>query len=274
MPVSTDDFTFVADYLRQKSAISIGPGKEYLVESRLASVARATGYSDVSALIKELRAPRPNPQVGTAIVEAMTTNETSFFRDHAPFEVLRKDLLPELLDRNANHRRLSIWSAASSTGQELYSTAMVIDTHYPELAAWDLTLFGTDLSSECVSRAATGQFSPLEVNRGLAAPMLVKYFERKGPQYVISERLRRWVRFQQMNLAASWPILPRFDVVFCRNVLIYFDLEVRQQILEKIRRTLNPGGYLLLGTAETTVGVVEGFTPVRFGTTTVFKAKG
>jgi chemotaxis protein methyltransferase CheR len=269
--VSVEDFTFVAAYLREKSAISIGPGKEYLVESRLASVARETGYDDVTALIRALRQPIPNPEVGLAVVEAMTTNETSFFRDHHPFEVMRVQLLPEVISRNAMQRRLSVWSAASSTGQELYSIAMLLDTHFPELAAWNVTLHGTDLSTEVVAKANSGRFSPLEVNRGLSAPMLVKYFERQGAAYHIDERLRRWCRFQQMNLATSWPPMQQFDIVFCRNVLIYFDLPVRQQILERIRKSLVPGGYLVLGTAESTVGVVEGYTAVRHGQTTLFK---
>lgn len=270
--VSVEDFNFVAAYLREKSAISIGPGKEYLVESRLASVARQTGHETVTALIRALRCPSTNPKVSVAVVEAMTTNETSFFRDHHPFEVLRAHLLPELVARNATRRRLSVWSAAASTGQELYSIAMLLDTHFPELGAWDVHLHGTDLSTEVVAKASAGRFSPLEVNRGLAAPMLVKYFERRGAEYHIAERLRNWCRFQQMNLATSWPALPQFDVVFCRNVLIYFDLPARQQILERIRRALVPGGYLVLGTAESTIGVVEGYTAVRHGQTTVYRS--
>lgn len=272
MSVSVDDFSFVADYLREKSAISIGPGKEYLVESRLASVARDTGYADVTALIRALRQPVPNPKVSLAVVEAMTTNETSFFRDHHPFDVMRNQLLPEMIERNAHKRQLSVWSAASSTGQELYSVAMLLDTHFPELLAWKVNLHGTDLSHDVVAKASSGVFSPLEVNRGLAAPMLVKYFQRQGASYHIDDRLRRWCRFQQMNLATSWPALPQFDIVFCRNVLIYFELPVRQQILKKIRRSLTSGGYLILGTAESTVGVVDGFTAVRHGHTTVYKA--
>jgi chemotaxis protein methyltransferase CheR len=270
--VSVDDFTFVADYLREKSAISIGPGKEYLVESRLASVAREGGFDNVTALIRALRQPVPNPKVSLAVVEAMTTNETSFFRDHHPFEVMRTHLLPELVKRNAAQRRLSVWSAASSTGQELYSLAMLLDMHFPELAAWDLSLHGSDLSTEVVTKANAGRFSPLEVNRGLSAPMLVRYFQRQGAGYQISERIRKLCRFTQMNLASPWPAMAPFDVVFCRNVLIYFELSARQQILERIRKALVPGGYLVLGTAESTVGVVDGFTAIRHGQTTVFQA--
>lgn len=271
--VSTEDFHFVADFLRRRSAISIGPGKEYLVESRLGPLARDIGYADLNALIEELRRPFPNPSVRDRVVEAMTTNETSFFRDHHPFDTLRDQLVPEAMQRNAGVRRLSIWSAASSTGQELYSIAMLLDSTFPELAGWDVRLYGTDLSTEVLDKARSGRFSPLEVNRGLPAQMLVRYFERSGADYVVDERLRRWARFDQMNLAEPWPVLPIFDIVFCRNVLIYFDIPVRQSILERIRRTLAPGGYLVLGASETTVGVVEGYTAVRHGNSVVYRVE-
>lgn len=271
--VSTEDFTFVADFLRQRAAISIGPGKEYLVESRLGPLARDIGYSDINALIGELRRAFPNPSVRDRVVEAMTTNETSFFRDNHPFEALRTEIIPAAMKRNALARRLSVWSAASSTGQELYTIAMVLDTHFPELAGWTVKLHGTDLSSDVLARARAGRFSPLEVNRGLPAPMLVRYFERSGAQYEIDRKLRDWCRFDQMNLADTWPVLPMFDVVFCRNVLIYFDIPVRQRILEKIRSTLAPGGCLILGAAETTIGVVDGYTAVRHGNTVVYRVE-
>ena len=271
--VSTEDFTFVADFLRKRAAISIGPGKEYLVESRLGPLARDIGYDDVNALIGELRRPVPNPVVRDRVVEAMTTNETSFFRDAHPFEAMRTELVPEVLKRNAGVRRLSVWSAASSTGQELYTIAMLLDTNFPELANWTVNLYGTDLSTDVLARARAGRFSPLEVNRGLPAPMLVRYFDRRGSEYEIDAKLRNWCRFEQMNLADPWPALPLFDIVFCRNVLIYFDVPVRQRILEKIQRSLAPGGCLILGGSETTIGVVDGYTPARIGNTVVYRVE-
>lgn len=272
-PVSTEDFTFVADFLRQRSAISIGPGKEYLVESRLAPLARDIGLADLNALIGELRRPYPDPSIRDRVVEAMTTNETSFFRDQHPFDAMRTTLVPQVLERNAGVRRLNIWSAASSTGQELYSIAMLLDSNFPELQNWDVTLMGTDLSTDVLARAREGRFSALEVNRGLPAPMMVRYFERAGAEYVVDPSLRRWCTFKQMNLAEPWPVLPIFDIVFCRNVLIYFEIPIRQQILEKVRRTLTPGGHLLLGAAETTLGVVEGYSPVRIGNTVAYRVE-
>jgi len=271
--VSTEDFTFVADFLRQRAAISIGPGKEYLVESRLGPLARDIGFNDVNALIGELRRPVPNPTVRDRVVEAMTTNETSFFRDGHPFEAMRTDLVPEVLKRNAGVRRLSVWSAASSTGQELYTIAMLLDANFPELASWTVNLYGTDLSTDVLKRARAGRFSPLEVNRGLPAPMLVRYFDRRGSEYEIDAKLRNWCRFEQMNLADAWPALPLFDIVFCRNVLIYFDVPVRQRILQKIQRSLAPGGCLILGGSETTIGVVDGYTPARIGNTVVYRVE-
>lgn len=272
-PVSTEDFTFVADFLRARSAISIGPGKEYLVESRLAPLARDIGLADLNALIGELRRPFPDPAIRDRVVEAMTTNETSFFRDQHPFDAMRTTLVPQVLERNAGVRRLNVWSAASSTGQELYSIAMLLDSNFPELQSWDVTLMGTDLSTDVLARAREGRFSALEVNRGLPAAMMVRYFERAGAEYVVDPALRRWCSFKQMNLAEPWPVLPIFDIVFCRNVLIYFEIPVRQQILEKIRRTLAPGGHLLLGAAETTLGVVEGYSPVRIGNTVAYRVE-
>lgn len=271
--VSTDDFAFVSDLLRRRSAISIGPGKEYLVESRLARLAKEIGMADLNAVIAELRRPVCDPTVRDRFVEAMTTNETSFFRDQHPFETLRTTLVPEVMERNKGVRRLSIWSAASSTGQELYSIAMLLDTHFPELATWDVTLMGTDLSTEVLGKARAGRFSPLEVNRGLPAQMMVRYFERAGTDYVIDAVLRNRCRFEPMNLAEPWPSLPVFDIVFCRNVLIYFEMDVRAAILNRIRRVLVPGGHLVLGAAETTVGVVDGYTPVRNGTTVTYRAE-
>ena len=271
--VSTEDFIFVADFLRQRAAISIGPGKEYLVESRLGPLARDIGFNDVNALIGELRRPVPNPTVRDRVVEAMTTNETSFFRDGHPFEAMRTELVPEVLKRNAGVRRLSVWSAASSTGQELYTIAMLLDANFPELASWTVNLYGTDLSTDVLTRARAGRFSPLEVNRGLPAPMLVRYFDRRGSEYEIDAKLRNWCRFEQMNLADSWPAMPLFDIVFCRNVLIYFDVPVRQRILQKIQRSLAPGGCLILGGSETTIGVVDGYTPARIGNTVVYRVE-
>lgn len=271
--IATEDFTFFADFLRGRSAISIGPGKEYLVESRLAPVARQGGFLDIASLIGALRRPAPDPAVCDQVVQAMTTNETSFYRDIHPFEAFREVLVPDVSKRNAGLRRLSVWSAACSTGQELYTIAMSLAENFPALVGWDLRLYGTDLSSDVVDRARAGSFSPLEVNRGLPAPLLLKYFERQGRNYVIDEKLRRQCRFDAMNLVGPWRGLPLFDIVFCRNVLIYFDQPVKQRILAKMRQQLVPGGVLVLGAAESALGMVDGFVQERIHNTVVYRAE-
>lgn len=268
------DFVFFSDFLRRHSAISLAPGKEYLVESRLAPVAARAGLPGVPDLIAALRSPVPDRRLVEEVVDAMTTNETSFFRDVSSFEALRTAVLPDLLERRSRQRRLSVWSAASSTGQELYTIAMTLDDAFPDLASWDVTLHGTDLSAEAVARATAGRFSPLEVNRGLPAQMLVKYFARDGRDYAISPALRARTTFQRMNLATTWPVLPRFDVVFCRNVLIYFDPPVREQILARIRSVLAPDGYLFLGPGETSASVLDGYTQLRAAGTVVHHLEG
>lgn len=271
MPVTTEDFTFLASFVRERSAISIGPGKEYLVESRLNPVARAVGLPDIAALVGELRRPFPNPTVKDKVIEAMTTNETSFFRDHHPFDALRTTVVPDLMKQKGATRKLRVWSAASSTGQELYSIAMLLDSQFPLLSGWDVTLHGTDLSNEVLAKARAGRYSSLEVNRGLPAPLLVKYFTREGANYVIDESIRKRAKFDRINLADVWPAMPTFDIVFCRNVLIYFELDVRRRILDRIRKNLTPGGYLFLGSSESTVGLVDGFTAVRVDNTVVYR---
>lgn len=271
MSLSTEDFTFIANFLRDRSAISIGPGKEYLVESRLVPLARSIGMPDLQSLTRELRRPGCAPLVKDRVVEAMTTNETSFFRDMHPFETLKNQVLPELIERRMTSRNLRIWSAASSTGQELYSIAMMLDADFPALRSWHVQLHGTDLSTEVIGRARAGRFSALEVNRGLPAAMLIRYLVRDGAEYLLDPDLVRRCTFQTMNLASAWPAQRQFDVIFCRNVLIYFELDVRLAILERLRRDLTPGGYLFLGAAETSSSPPSGLTAVRLGNTVTYR---
>lgn len=271
MSLSTEDFTFIADFLRDRSAISIGPGKEYLVESRLVPLARSIGIPDLESLARELRRPSCAPMVKDRVVEAMTTNETPFFRDIHPFDTLKKQVLPELVERRKTSQALRIWSAASSTGQELYSIAMMLDAEFPALKSWNLQLHGTDLSRGVIDRARAGRFSPLEVNRGLPAAMLIRYLTRDGADYLLSSEIVRRCTFETMNLATAWPAQRQFDVIFCRNVLIYFEIDVRMAILERLRRDLAPGGYLFLGAAETSSNPPAGFTAVRLGNTVTYR---
>ena len=258
MTVAADDFEFFRGWLWRRSAIALEAGKEYLVDARLEEVARAEGLPSVAALIGRLRAAAP-PALETKVVEALTTNETSFFRDWKPFEALRTRILPDAIARRVGERRLDVWSAACASGQEAYSVAMLLADDFPQLDGWDVRIHGTDLSHEMVRRTAAGRFSQLEVNRGLPAPLLVRHFRQEpGGAWVVADALRRRVRASQLNLAGPWPSLPAMDVVLLRNVLIYFDVPTRTAILERVRRLRAPGGALFLGSAETTVGLHDG----------------
>ncbi|MGP7960223.1 CheR family methyltransferase [Sanguibacter sp. A247] len=266
MTLTDESFSYVADLVRRRSAISLGPGKEYLVESRLAPLARGAGES-VEMFVQRLRRGTDGG-LHEAVVEAMTTNETSWFRDHLPFDAMRSLIVPQTLEGKVVPR-LDVWSAACSTGQEPYSIAMLLDELLPPHAL--VQIVATDLSNEVLEKARAGSYSQLEVNRGLPAPYLVKYFNREGASWTVDERLRARVRFMRHNLLDAPPAGGPFDVVFLRNVLIYFDLPVKQQILRRMAQVLRPGGYLVLGAAETTVGVDDAWERVPVGRTSVYR---
>lgn len=252
------DFDFVCRLVRDRCAVVVEPGKEYLVESRLTPLARQAGLGSVGELVGRLRAD-PGNGLATRVVEAMVNTETSFFRDHHPFETLRTAVLPDLIDRRAAERRLSAWSAACSTGQEPYSLALLLREHFPRLAGWEVGLLGTDVSAEVLARARAGRYSQIEVNRGLPVSFLMKYFRQHGTEWELHEDVRRAVEFREMNLARDWPPLPPFDLVFLRNAMIYFDVPTKKAILGRVAKLLRPGGYLLLGGAETTFGLDDAF---------------
>lgn len=258
MPISSSDFDYVRWLVHERSGIVLEPGKEYLVESRLGPVARREGFLTLQDLVANLRSSPNGLQY--KVVEAMTTNETTFFRDARPFEVLRTVVMPELLARRAHERSLTVWSAACSSGQEPYSLAMLLREHFPALlAGWRLQLLATDLSREILARARAGRFSQIEINRGLPAHYLVKYFHKEAQEWQVNDEVRRMVDFREMNLGDPWPPLPPMDIVFLRNVLIYFDVEFKKNVLAKMRRVMKPGGYLFLGGAETTLNLDENF---------------
>jgi chemotaxis protein methyltransferase CheR len=269
--VAAAEFEFFRGYLRERTAIVLEAGKEYLVEARLHPIAQRAGLASVDALIRQLRKD-PAGALQVEVLEALTTNETSFFRDWRPFEALRTRVVPEAMARRASERRLDVWSAACSTGQEAYSVAMLLEERFPQLSAWDVQIHGCDISQEMVARTRAGRFSQLEVNRGLPAPLLVKHFRQDGAHWIVSDRLRSRVRAAQLNLAGPWPTMPRMDVILLRNVLIYFDVPTRAAILEKARRQLQPGGALFLGSAETTLGIHDGFRREETGGATYFRA--
>lgn len=257
--LDSDSFGFVCNLVRTKSAIEIEPSKAYLVESRLAPIARERGLASLRELVAEMR--RPGKQdLSRQVVEAMTTNETSFFRDIHPFEALKSQLLPELIARRSRERTLTIWSNACSSGQEPYTIAMILREHFPAIAGWNIRIIGSDLSSQILARARSGLFNQTEVNRGLPANLLVKYFQREGMQWRIKDEIRNMVEFSEVNLVETWPSsLPKMDIVFLRNVLIYFSPETKKTILGKVRNVLHTDGYLFLGGAETTMNLDTSF---------------
>jgi chemotaxis protein methyltransferase CheR len=271
MALTTTAFEWVCTLVRRESAIVLEAGKEYLVESRLVPLARAAGAADVSAYVDGVRI-RPDRKAQTAIVEALTTNETSWFRDGAPFTAFSTAVVPALKQARASTRSIRIWSAACSTGQEPFSLGMLLaDSLLSE--GWRAEIVATDLSNEVLDKARAGRYSQLEMNRGLPAPLLVRHFTRVGTQWQVNDAIRRLVQFQQLNLTSSYAGLGQFDVVFLRNVLIYFDLETKRSILAKVRKALRPGGYLFLGGAETTLGVDEGWDRELIGRVSVHRPK-
>ncbi|MBT0993047.1 protein-glutamate O-methyltransferase CheR [Cellulomonas sp. DKR-3] len=269
MSLSPESFTFVADLVRRRSAIQLTPGKEYLVESRLLPLAREAGV-DIDAFVDRLRAQPASPAV-TAVVEAMTTNETSWFRDGAPYQALRTVELPRLVAARRGVGRLRVWSAACSTGQEPYSLAMCLSEDLPP--AMGAEIVATDLSEQVLARARAGRYSQLEVNRGMPAQMLVQHLRRVGTEWEIAESLRRMISFRAHNLLDAPPPGP-YDVVFLRNVLIYFDPPTKRAILDRVLRVLKPDGVLFLGAAETTLGVHDGYERVTIERTSVYRPQG
>lgn len=272
-PLTAENFAFVRDLLLREAAIVLEAGKEYLIETRLAAVAARHHHASVNGLIELLRCGGPaRPSLQLEILDAMTTNETMFFRDVHPFDALRAEIFPRLRTARANEKRLRIWSAACSTGQEAYSLAMVLAHHFPDLADWDIQIVGTDLSPSVVRRARNGIFQQIEVNRGLPAPMLVKYFRQQPDGWHVDPVLSRRTEFREINLARLWSHLPRFDLVLLRNVLIYFDTETRQDILRRLRQQLQPDGFLLLGGSESALATSSGYSMCPVGRTTFFQA--
>ena len=254
-----EDFAYLCRLMHERAAIVLEPGKEYLALSRLDPIARHAGVGSVAELVGMLRGEDGASQLHEQVVDALTTNETTFFRDFNPFESLRTHVLPELIERRRRSRSAAIWSAGCSSGQEPYSIAMAIREDFPELLTWQLRILGTDISPSVLDRARRGRYGQLEVNRGLPAHLLVRHFTRVGMEWEIEEPIRRMVRFERHNLVHEWPTMPPFDLVLMRNVMIYFDVDTKRDVLAKMHRQLAPQGYLLLGASETTYNLSEDF---------------
>lgn len=268
--IGVDNYRFLQQHVHRHAGIVLDDTKHYLFENRLSPIVRSLGLSSIDDLCVVLRSPGKD-EIGRQVVEAMTTNETFFFRDPAHYAAIRTELLPRLRKERGDVKRLRFWSAASSTGQEAYSLAMaLIEEGFGD---WNIQILGTDLSSAVLARAREGVFQQLEVNRGLPAAMLVKYFVRKGMDWQVKDELRRMVRFEPIDLRASMRALGPFDLVFCRNVLIYFDQETKKQIIEQIHGTLFRDGWLLVGGAETVFGSEPWFERRTTGGASIYVAK-
>jgi chemotaxis protein methyltransferase CheR len=272
MTLTAEAFGFVRDLVHRESAIVLAPGKEYLVESRLLPLARAHGDADTTAFVDRVRRQAAGP-LARDVVEALTTNETSWMRDSSPFAALRDQVIPSLLPARAAKRKLRIWCAASSSGQEPYSIAMTV-AEMPKLAGWTTEIIGTDLSTEMVDRCKAARYSQLEVNRGMPATALVKHFTRDGASWRVNPQLTAMTSFRQKNLVRPFPPMGTFDIVFLRNVLIYFDLPTKRDVLRRVRQVMAPDGYLYLGAAEMTMGVDDAWERVPTGRSSVYRIKG
>jgi chemotaxis protein methyltransferase CheR len=252
------DYDYLRNCLKARSGLVLSADKQYLVESRLLPVARKAGLANLGELVTALKLAQ-DPALMTAIVEAMTTNESFFFRDKMPFEHFRLTIMPALLAARRHTRTIRIWCAAAATGQEPYSLAMCLKEIEAEIAGWRIELLATDLSGEVLEKARAGLYTQFEVQRGLPIQLLIKHFSQIGDLWQIAANIRAMVRYRQLNLLADFTQLGTFDLVFCRNVLIYFDQETKTDVLNRLARVTAGDGYLVLGAAETVVGLTDRF---------------
>ena len=255
------DYDFLRGFLKQRSGLVLSNDKQYLIESRLMPIVRKQGLTGLSDLVQKLKAPG-SESLAARVTEAMTTNESFFFRDKTPFDHFKEVMLPALLKARATKRYIRIWCAAASTGQEPYSLAMILKEMGPQLAGWRFEIIGTDLSGDVLERAKAGVYTQFEVQRGLPIQMLLKYFAQNGDQWTISQEIRSMVHYRTLNLLNDFSALGQFDVVYCRNVLIYFDQPTKIDVLNRTAKLTAPDGYLLLGAAETVVGLTDSFKPI------------
>ncbi|GJL84295.1 MAG: chemotaxis protein methyltransferase [Micavibrio sp.] len=256
------DFDIYRDLLKERSGLVLTQDKAYLVESRLGPVAKKWEFASLEAMTGALQAV-PDKNLVNDIIEAMTTNETSFFRDIKPFDLFRDTVLPYMLKNRVNQRKIKIWCAAASSGQEPYSLAMVTKEQGSVFSGWDISIKATDISSDILDQARNGVYSQFEVQRGLPITMLMKHFTQDDEKWRLNDDIRKMIQFEYFNLLDSMAALGTFDIIFCRNVLIYFDEETKAQIFEKMSKIIAPDGFLFLGGAETVLGITDTFKPVK-----------
>ncbi|HEV3038474.1 MAG TPA: protein-glutamate O-methyltransferase CheR [Candidatus Angelobacter sp.] len=264
MSNQASEFAYLCELVETNAAIALDAQRAYLMEARLSSLAHQEGFATVSEFIGQLRAKSPS-DLHWKVVEAMTTNETSFFRDLKPFEALRNVIIPQAIEARQKERSLNIWCPACSSGQEPYSVCMMLRDHFPVLQSWNIEVLASDISNAMLQKAQQGLYSQMEVNRGLPAASLVRHFKKEGADWRLNENIRKMVTLRRINLAGPWTAVPSVDIVLLRNVLIYFSVETKKQILNNMRQVLRPGGYLMLGTAETTINLDPNYRSEVYG---------
>jgi chemotaxis protein methyltransferase CheR len=257
--VNLPDYEYLRKLLKDQSGLDLSADKQYLIESRLLPLSRKCGLSGISELVQKMKGG--SASITAQVVEAMTTNETFFFRDKVPFDHFRNSIMPEILQARASRKSVRIWCAAGSTGQEPYSLAMCLKEMGSALAGWRVELIATDLSQEVIEKSRAGLYSQFEVQRGLPIQMLVKYFKQVGELWQINPEIRAMIQHRQLNLLHDFSQLGVFDVIFCRNVLIYFDQDTKINIFNRLAKVTEPDGFLALGAAETVVGLTDAFKP-------------
>ncbi len=272
MGISDLDFDFIRTFIRDRAGIVLGAHKAYLVEARLSPLVQNEEFDDLRDLIDAVRTGSFEP-LNRSVTDALTTNETSFFRDREPFEALRTLIIPELIAARQHEQQLNFWYAGSASGQEPYSVAMLLAEHFPELATWNVTHLGTDISLSALGRAKEGRFGQVDVNRGLPEAYREKYFTGNSLDWVLDAPIRDAVRFEELNLVDDWPPMPTMDVVMMRNVMLYFDTDGKRALLEKVGGVLHPEGYLFLGAAETTMALEGQFERVKYNRAGCYRSR-
>lgn len=258
--MTPSDYDFIRKVLKERSGYLLAADKQYLIDSRLTPLARQAGFASLDELVQKMKAPNAGKLL-EQVTETMTINESFFFRDKIPFDRFKDTMLPSMLEARASTRRLRIWCSAASTGQEPYSLAMILKSMKEKIAGWNIEIVATDISRDVLERARAGIYSQFEVQRGLPIQMLMQFFQQVGEQWRVTDEIRKMVQFRHLNLIEKFSMLGTFDLVFCRNVLIYFDHKTKSDVLERVAQQLTPEGYLVLGAAETVVGLSESFKP-------------
>jgi chemotaxis protein methyltransferase CheR len=253
------DYEFLRKFLKERSGLDLSADKQYLVESRLVPLARKANLAGIDELVQKIKGG--SSALASDVVEAMTTNETFFFRDKVPFDHLRDTVLPEMIQARAARKSLRIWCAAASTGQEPYSIAMVIKEMSAQLAGWRIEIIGTDISQQVLEKSKAGIYTQFEVQRGLPIQLLVKYFKQIGEMWQVNPDIRSMIQYRPLNLLTDFSGMGKFDIIFCRNVLIYFDQDMKSQIFGRLAKCMEPDGFMALGAAETVVGLTDAFKP-------------